>query len=66
MTRVAEGGIDQEGCGVAPETFLHRDLLPEDMALDHSNIFGVVGEYHFDVTSTITRGMSSCVRSPKV
>jgi len=54
-----EGGGNPEA-GVVPEMMLHQKLLPKEFKpdLDDLHTIGKVGMYHFDLSSTITAGLS--------
>jgi len=51
--RIVEGG---DPGGVICETYLHRNLLPAHIPALSNDFMGTVGRYHFDITSTITKG----------
>ena len=51
-----EGGSPE--AGVVPEMMLHKNLLPLNFKPDTNHSIGKVGMYHFDMSSTVTAGIS--------
>jgi hypothetical protein len=53
---VNEGGNPE--AGVVPEMMLHKNLLPANFKPDMEHSIGKAGMYHFDLSSTVTAGLS--------
>jgi len=53
---VKEGG--NPDAGVVPEMMLHKNLLPANFKPDMKHSIGKAGMYHFDLSSTVTAGLS--------